>query len=179
MLKEAGAAFVLLGHSERRHVFGETDALIHRKVIRALQDDIQPILCIGETAQQRDGKRTEEVLKHQLLTALDAVPKEDALKLMIAYEPVWAIGTGKTPTPKHIQEAHAFCRECLTEAFGKKEAALIPILYGGSVKPSNAADITAEKDVDGLLVGGASLEAETLAEIIHNIAAHKQPKEKQ
>lgn len=174
MLKEAGAAFVLLGHSERRHLFGETHALIHRKVLRALQDDIQPVLCIGETAKERDAQKTEEVLKEQLMTALNTVPKEDVEKVMIAYEPVWAIGTGKTPTPKHIQEAHAFCRGCLAEMFGKKHAALISILYGGSVKPSNAAEITAEKDVDGLLVGGASLEAETLAEIIHNISTHKE-----
>lgn len=169
MLKEAGAGFVIIGHSERRHIFGETDAFIHRKVLRALQDDIQPILCVGETAKQRDDGKTEEVLKEQILTALDGVPKEDSERLIIAYEPVWAIGTGKTATSKHIQEAHAFCRECLAQIFGKKKAEDIPILYGGSVKPENAEDITAEKDVDGVLVGGASLNPETLAEIIHNI----------
>ncbi|HSX10153.1 MAG TPA: triose-phosphate isomerase [Chlamydiales bacterium] len=176
MLKEAGAAFVLLGHSERRHVFGETDALIHRKVLRALQDDLQPVLCIGETAKERDAGKTEEVIERQLLSALDGVPKEDAQSLMIAYEPVWAIGTGKTPTPKHIQQAHAFCRKCLEDVVGKKKAGSIPILYGGSVKPENAAEIASEKDVDGLLVGGASLDPETLAEIIHNISGKPAPK---
>jgi triosephosphate isomerase len=170
MLKEAGAAFVLLGHSERRHVFGETDAFVHRKVLRALQDDIQPVLCIGETAKQRSAGKTEEVLRDQLVTALEGVPKEDAEKVLIAYEPVWAIGTGKTATSKHIQEAHAFCRECLAEIFGKKKAAEIAILYGGSVKPENVAEIVAEKDVDGVLVGGAALSAESLSEIIQNMS---------
>lgn len=170
MLKEAGAAFVILGHSERRHAFGETDEFIHRKVLRALQDDIQPILCIGETAKQRNAKKTEEVIREQLFIALDGVPKEEVENIIIAYEPVWAIGTGKTATPKHIQEAHAFCRDCLAEVFGKTHAKKIPILYGGSVKPENASEITAEKDVDGVLVGGASLDPETFAEIIQNIA---------
>lgn len=180
MLKEAGAAFVILGHSERRHVFGETNAFIHRKVLRALQDDIQPILCVGETAKEREGGKTEKVLKEQLLSALDGVPKEDAEHLIVAYEPVWAIGSGKTPTPKQIQEAHAFCRECLAEVFGKKKAEDIPILYGGSVKPDNAGEIGEEKDVNGVLVGGASLDSQTLVEIIHNMsgkpAAVKKPR---
>lgn len=176
MLKEAGAAFVILGHSERRHVFGETNAFIHRKVLRALQDNIQPILCIGETVKERDAGKTEEVLEEQLLSALDGVPKEDVENLIIAYEPVWAIGTGRTPTPKHIQEAHAFCRECLADVFGKKKAADLPILYGGSVKPENVAEIVGEKDVDGVLVGGASLNPEMLSEIIHNMAGKPVPK---
>lgn len=177
MLKEAGAAFVILGHSERRHVFGETNALIHRKVLRALQDDIQPILCVGETIKERDGGKTEKVIQEQLFTALDGVPKESATQLIIAYEPVWAIGTGKTATPKLIQEAHAFCRECLAELFGKKVADTIPILYGGSVKPDNSAEIGEQKDVNGVLVGGASLNPKTLAEIVENIqGGHPSPK---
>ena len=170
MLKEAGASFVIIGHSERRHVFGETNEFIHRKVLRALQDDIQPILCIGETAKERNADKTEEVIREQLFTALDGVPKEEVENIIIAYEPVWAIGTGKTATVKHIQEAHAYCRDCLAEVFGKTQAKKIPILYGGSVKPENAAEIAAEKDVDGVLVGGASLDSKTLAEIIQNIA---------
>lgn len=178
MLKEAGASFVLLGHSERRAVFGEDDAFIHKKVLRALQDDIQPILCIGETADHHGKGKTQEVLEEQLLSALEGVPKEDAEKVIVAYEPVWAIGSGKTPTAKQIQEVHAFCRECLVEAFGKKVAGMIPILYGGSVKPENAAEIAAEKDVDGVLVGGASLDAKTLAEIIHNIGGAPAPKKR-
>lgn len=169
MLKEAGALFVLLGHSERRIAFGEDDAFIRKKVLRALQDDIQPILCIGETAQHHGKGKTGDVLKEQLFTALEGVPKEDAAKVIIAYEPVWAIGTGKTPTAKEIQGAHAFCRKCLEELFGKKVAGSIPILYGGSVKPDNAAEIGAEKDVDGVLVGGASLDAKTFGDIIHHI----------
>lgn len=169
MLKEAGASFVLLGHSERRTVFGEDDAFIHKKVLRALQDDIQPILCIGETAEHHGKGKTQEILREQLLSALKEVPKEEAEKVILAYEPVWAIGSGKTPTSKQIQEVHAFCRECLVESFGKKLAILIPILYGGSVKPDNVAEIASEKDVDGVLVGGASLDPHTFANIIHNI----------
>ncbi len=172
MLKEAGAAFVLLGHSERRHLFGESDALIHRKVVRALQDDIQPILCIGETK----AGQMEKVLREQLLSALEGVPKEDAQRLIVAYEPVWAIGTGQTATPKQIQHAHAFCRDFLIETFGKKIGGAIPILYGGSVKPSNIAEIAAEKDVDGVLVGGASLDPEAFAQIIANIQSQPAPK---
>lgn len=169
MLKEAGASFVLLGHSERRHIFGESDAFIHRKVIRALQDELQPILCVGETAKERDAGKTEEVLKSQLSKALEGVSPEDAKGVIIAYEPVWAIGTGKSATPQHIQEAHNFCRASLSEQFGKKIAATMPILYGGSVKAENVAQITEQDDVDGVLVGGASLDAKTFAEIINNL----------
>lgn len=175
MLKEAGAAFVLLGHSERRHVFGETEALIRRKVLRALQDDIQPILCIGETAKERSDGKTEAVIRKQLVSALDGVPKEDMENLVIAYEPVWAIGSGKLPSSKQIQELHAFVRACLEELAGKKKAGAIPILYGGSVKAENAADIVEGKDVDGLLVGGASLDPATLAAIVHNISGGEAP----
>lgn len=178
MLKEAGASFVLLGHSERRTEFGEDDAFIRKKVLRALQDDIQPILCVGETANHHGKGKTAEVLKEQLFTALEGIPKEDAAKVVIAYEPVWAIGSGKTPTAKDIQTTHAFCRECLEELFGKKVAGTIPILYGGSVKPENAAEIGAEKDVDGVLVGGASLDPKTFAEIIHNIGGAPAPKKR-
>ena len=178
MLKEAGAAFVLLGHSERRAMFGEEDAFIHKKVLRALQDDLSPILCIGETAEHHGKGKTQEVLQDQLFTALEGVPNEDMARVIIAYEPVWAIGTGKTPTPKQIQDVHAFCRECLAEAFGKKTAATVPILYGGSVKAENVAEIVAERDVNGVLVGGASLDPKTLAEIIHNIGGVPVPKKR-
>jgi len=176
MLKEAGASFVLLGHSERRHVFAEDNDLIHRKVIRALQDDIQPILCIGETLDQYNEGQTEKVIKEQLESALEGVPKEEAQKILIAYEPVWAIGTGKTPTAEQIQDVHAFCKSCLAELYGKKVAELIPVLYGGSVKPANVAEFTAGKDVAGVLVGGASLDPETFSTIINNIAAGSAPK---
>lgn len=176
MLKEAGASFVLIGHSERRHIFGETDELIHRKVLRALQDDIQPIICVGETAQERMEKKTNSVLKAQLVSAIEGVTAEEGSKLMIAYEPVWAIGTGKTATAAEIEEAHSFCRECLQDAFGKKMGKSISILYGGSVKPASVAQIVAEKNVDGVLVGGASLDPEVFAEIIHAMEGAVPPK---
>lgn len=175
MLKEAGAAFVLLGHSERRTIFKEDDAFIQKKVLRALQDDIQPILCIGETADHHGKGKTQEVLQEQLFVALEGVPKEEAGKMLIAYEPVWAIGSGQTPTPKQIQETHAFIRDCLAELFGKKIAETIPILYGGSVKVENVAEIVAEKDVDGVLVGGASLDPNTLAKIVHQLSGTEPP----
>ncbi len=166
MLKEAGASFVLLGHSERRHLFHESDDLIHRKVLRALQDDLVPILCVGETAlEHREGK-TEEVLKRQMESALAEIPKEIACELILAYEPIWAIGTGESATPKHAEKAHAFCRECLSEIFGKRKAAQISILYGGSVKPENAKEFVSQRNIDGVLVGGASLSPETFAAII-------------
>jgi triosephosphate isomerase len=165
MLKEAGAAFVLLGHSERRHVFGETNAFIHRKVLRALADDIEPILCIGETLQEREAGQTEEVLKRQIETALDGVAATDAGRLILAYEPVWAIGTGQTATPQIAQEAHAYCRTILESLFGKRKAAAISILYGGSVKHDNASHLIAQKDIDGVLIGGASLDPHHFATI--------------
>jgi triosephosphate isomerase len=168
MLKEAGASFVLIGHSERRQIFGETDALIHRKLIRALQDDILPVLCVGETLEQHEAGETKEVLKRQIASALVDVPKENAGDLILAYEPVWAIGTGKTATPKQAQEAHAICREYLAEIYGKRKAGQISILYGGSVKPDNAKELLSQKDIDGVLVGGASLDVENLADIIQH-----------
>lgn len=170
MLKEAGATFVLLGHSERRGIFKEDDALIHKKLLRALQDDIQPILCIGETLDHHGKGKTQEVLEEQLEIALENIPSEEAVKIMIAYEPVWAIGSGKTPTAAQIQETHAFIRSLLCDFFGKRAGGKISILYGGSVKPDNAAEIGAEEDVDGVLVGGASLDPRTLASIIRNLS---------
>jgi triosephosphate isomerase (TIM) len=176
MLKEAGAAFVLLGHSERRLVFGETDAFIRRKVLRALQDDLQPVLCIGETQQERSANQTEEVLRRQLLSALEEVPKEEAGRLIIAYEPVWAIGTGKAATSKDIEHAHSFCRSLLEELFGKRKGGTIPILYGGSVKLENIAELIQQKEIDGVLVGGASLEPEIFIQIIHHVIQTPQRK---
>jgi triosephosphate isomerase len=173
MLKEAGAAFVILGHSERRHVFGETNALVHRKVLRALQDDLQPILCVGETLKERGAGKTEAVLKEQIFSGLDGVPREEAHKVILAYEPVWAIGTGKTATSKLIEEAHGLIRECLAELFGKKKAEEIAVLYGGSVKPENAEEIGSLKNVDGVLVGGASLDPNQFAEIVRNLSSQK------
>lgn len=165
MLKEAGAAFAILGHSERRTLFNETNETIHKKVVRALQDDLRPVLCIGETLQEREAGKTEEVLKEQLLSAIQGVPKEDAEKMIVAYEPIWAIGTGKTATPDIAQEVHAYIRSLLDELFGKRASNKIPILYGGSVKPDRAFLLMQEADIDGVLVGGASLDPKTFAAI--------------
>jgi triosephosphate isomerase len=175
MLKEAGAVFVILGHSERRTVFGESDAFIHKKVVRALQDDLIPVLCVGETLKEREADRTEEVLERQIIAALEGIPHEDSVHIMLAYEPVWAIGTGKTATPKMVQEVHSFCRKCLTKLFGKK-AAVISILYGGSVNPDNVKQLIMQKDVDGVLVGGASLNPDKLAEIAMQCTTSKKEK---
>ncbi len=169
MLKEAGASFVLLGHSERRQSFGETNALIHRKIIRAFQDDIQPVLCVGETLQERESGKMEDVLREQLTVALEGVPKEEAFRLIIAYEPVWAIGTNRAATPQMAEEAHAFCRLVLSDLFGKKVSSLISIVYGGSVKVENAAHLARQKNVDGVLVGGASLDPRAFAQIAHSL----------
>lgn len=176
MLREAGASFVLLGHSERRVLFHETDEMIRQKVLRALQDDIQPVLCIGENLQEHEAKRMEEVLKSQLSSCLRGVPKEDASRLIIAYEPVWAIGTGKIPKEGQIEKAHTHIRKLLEGLFGKAKALKIPILYGGSVKGENASKIASEKNVDGVLVGGASLKPEVFAEIVCHIARKSAPK---
>lgn len=179
MLKEAGADFVILGHSERRHVFGESDAFIHRKVMRALQDDLVPILCVGETEKERKNGKMEEVLQRQIESAFHQIPKEAAEKVILAYEPVWAIGTGQTATPKQAQEAHAFCRAILSEIVGKRKADSMAILYGGSVKSANAGELAAEKDIDGVLVGGASLDPKTFAEIVLNTAKKTKAVEKE
>lgn len=166
MLKEAGALFVLLGHSERRQYFNETDQALQKKVQRALKSDLQPILCVGESLEERDGSRTEEVLKRQIETALEGLSKEAVGALILAYEPVWAIGTGKAATSEMIEKAHLICRETLEGLFGKASAKKIPILYGGSVKAQNTREITSCKNVDGVLVGGASLDPDTFTEII-------------
>lgn len=166
MLKDAGAKFVILGHSERRQIFQESNAFIRTKVDKALEEDIVPILCVGETLTERE-EGHEEVLREQILQCLENVSKKDSDKIILAYEPVWAIGTGKTATPKIAQETHQFCRECLIELFGKMKAQKVPILYGGSVKPDNAANLMKQKDVNGALVGGASLNPKSFSEIVN------------
>jgi triosephosphate isomerase len=167
MLKEAGAFFVLLGHSERRLRFGETDEMIHAKVALAISDEIRPILCIGETEGQNKRGETEAVLKKQLVGALSKIPEAGASLLMIAYEPVWAIGTGNIPDPQEVEKIHRFIRSILVDLFGKKQGGSVPLLYGGSVNAENARSFTQEKHIDGLLVGGASLNPETFSLIIH------------
>ncbi len=168
MLIDAGASFVILGHSERRLIFKETDEWINKKVCRALKENLLPILCIGETLAERGEKKTFEVLKNQLEKALSQVTEEQASKLIIAYEPVWAIGTGKTATSEMANEAHAFIRKCLSEIF--KSAAVsekISIIYGGSVKPENIKALMKMNEIDGVLVGGASLDVEGFTKIIN------------
>jgi triosephosphate isomerase (TIM) len=157
MLKEAGATFVLLGHSERRSHFGETDPKIHQKVLRALEVGLTPVLCVGETLAEREAGRTEEVLERQLKVALEGIRGD----LMVAYEPVWAIGTGRSATPQMASEVHAFCRAHV----GKK----VPILYGGSVKEDNIAELISESEIDGVLVGNASLNSEKFSQMIKKV----------
>jgi triosephosphate isomerase (TIM) len=165
MLKDAGAKFVLLGHSERRTIFKETDEFINRKIKRASEIGLLSVLCVGETNEEREGEKTREVLKQQLSKCLEGVKYEKG-KLMVAYEPVWAIGTGKAATNTIAEEAHAFIRGVLRELYGEEVANGMPILYGGSVNASNAATFLKEPDVDGLLIGSASLGAESFAKIL-------------
>ena len=165
MLREVGADRVLVGHSERRHVFKEPEEWMSRKLRAALDIDLQPIFCIGEKLEERKSKRTDRVLKKQLESGFAHVKPEDAHRISIAYEPVWAIGTGETATLEQVDLAHATIRKWLTSKVGE-EAETVRILYGGSVKPDNAKDIMALESVDGLLVGGASLQAETFLPII-------------
>lgn len=166
MLLDVGSQFVILGHSERRHIFNESNSFINKKVKKALAVSLQPILCIGETEAQRQTGDTENVLQEQLEVCLEGI--EDPANLVLAYEPVWAIGTGKTAKAEDAENAHQFCRKIIEKLFGKKVASKISILYGGSVKPENAAELMAQSQVDGLLVGGASLSPETFSEIIKN-----------
>ncbi len=166
MLNELGARWVILGHSERRHIFGEQDDVISKKVTSAIRHGIGPILCIGETLEQREAGNTFSVLRNQVDSGLADVSPDDIVKVVLAYEPVWAIGTGKTASPEQAQEAHAFVRGLLASKYGSAVAEQIRILYGGSVKPSNASELLAKPDVDGALVGGAALEPDSFAGIV-------------
>lgn len=157
-LKDCGASFVIIGHSERRAIFGETHELLNSKTKLALEQDMTVIFCIGETLEQREQGITNQVLEEQLLKGLKDITVSQAKNIIIAYEPVWAIGTGKTATPQQAQDAHAFCRSVLKEKL-KFDAEQTIILYGGSVKPSNVAELVKRPDIDGGLVGGASLKA--------------------
>jgi triosephosphate isomerase (TIM) len=165
MLIDAGATGVLLGHSERRALFGESDEAIARKLAAALASGLEPVLCIGESEAERDGGATESRLGTQLEGGLAGLGASQVLQVTIAYEPVWAIGTGRTATPEMAQETHAFIRSALAVRHGEECAAALRILYGGSVKPDNAAALLAQPDVDGALVGGASLDAQSFAAI--------------
>ena len=161
---DAGASFVLVGHSERRHVFGETDADVARKCAKAVEHGLVPVLCVGEKIEQREHGETEQVVLHQLRAGLSALPRDAVLGAIVAYEPVWAIGTGRTATPDDAAAVHRVIRAALIELAGAS-ASEIPILYGGSVTPANANALLAADEVDGVLVGGASLDPSGWASI--------------
>jgi triosephosphate isomerase len=166
MLRGIFVTHVILGHSERRAYFAETDAFINLKVLAALKNQLKPILCVGETLAEREAGATLKVVQTQLEAGLAGVNKDQASSVVIAYEPVWAIGTGKVATTDQAQEVHAFIRGLLTKIFGEAIAQKVRILYGGSMKPSNAPELLAQKDIDGGLIGGASLEARSFVELI-------------
>ncbi len=166
MLIAAGATHVLIGHSERRQYFGETDELVNKKLLTALRNKLIPIVCVGEHLEQRDNGETETVLRRQTSRALENIDAAKAAPIVIAYEPVWAIGTGKTATPEIAAEAHAIIRHEVAQLLGKPTSEAMRILYGGSVKPDNASQLCSQPDIDGALVGGASLDPASFAKIV-------------
>ena len=168
MLKSFGVTHVILGHSERRHIFGEGDALINRKVLAAIRHRLFPILCVGETQEEHDHGRTLEVVLRQLQNGFADVGPGNAENVAIAYEPVWAIGTGRTATPEQAERVHGAIREALREHVGNKQADLVRILYGGSVTAENVDSLVSKPNIDGALVGGASLKADSFARIIRS-----------
>jgi triosephosphate isomerase len=173
MLRSLFATHVILGHSERRQFFGETDASVNKKVLAALKNQLRPILCVGESLAERESGSTLKVVQTQTEAALEGVSKELAPSVVIAYEPVWAIGTGKVATTEQAQEVHAYIRGLLTKLFTEPVAQKVRILYGGSMKPANAPELLAQKDIDGGLIGGASLEARSFVELVNAAAAVK------
>lgn len=165
-LKAIGCDYVILGHSERRNIFKESDDLINKKLKKALSVELSPIVCIGEKLEEREAGKTKEIIQNQMNKTFKDLSKEEILKTIIAYEPIWAIGTGKTATPEQAEEIHSFIREVLTNKYDIKTADLVRIQYGGSIKPTNAEEIFQQENIDGGLVGGASLQADSLFEII-------------
>ncbi|HAR64705.1 MAG TPA: triose-phosphate isomerase [Lentisphaeria bacterium] len=168
MLKDAGATYAIIGHSERRQYFGETDQTVSQRLRATLDGGLKPIVCIGETLEQREADETNTVLATQLDGGLAGLSADEVANLVLAYEPVWAIGTGKTASPQQAQDTHAFIRSHVAASFGDAAAAGVRIQYGGSVKPGNAAELMGQPDIDGALVGGASLKAADFSEILHN-----------
>jgi triosephosphate isomerase len=166
MLKDIGCGMAIIGHSERRQYFGETDASVNRRVHAVLESTLNPIVCIGETLAERESGKHHSVVAQQLAGGLDGLTRQSLLRIILAYEPVWAIGTGRTASPETAQEMHRLIRDWLSEKFGE-EAQEIRILYGGSVKPDNIDALMLQPDIDGALVGGACLEAESFLRIIH------------
>ncbi len=167
MLAESGCAYVIVGHSERRQYFGETDESVQRKTKAALEAKLTPIVCVGELLAEREGNQTEAVLKRQFDGALTALTPAEFSRILIAYEPVWAIGTGRTATPEIAAEAHRFIRGLAAAQFTHEQGSALRILYGGSVKPDNIKGLMAQAEIDGALVGGASLDAKSFAEIVN------------
>lgn len=171
MLVDAGAKFVILGHSERRRLFGETDAFIHKKVMRAIRSHLDVILCVGESLEAHESGKTQDVIEHQVNEALAGLSVEQLKHVTIAYEPVWAVGSGQPATPEKIEEVHLFLRGLMVQKMGEEAANQMYLLYGGSVQPRNAGQFLAEHQVDGLLIGGASLSPRLFGEIIHSAPA--------
>lgn len=168
MLLDIGVKYAIIGHSERRQYHGETDALVNAKAKKALSSGVLPIVCIGETLEERESGKMSSVITTQTKGSLAGLTAEEIVKTTIAYEPVWAIGTGKTASPAQAQEVHALIRKLLTEAYGAEVAEKVIIQYGGSVKPDNSNELMNQKDIDGALVGGASLEVEVFYNLIAN-----------
>lgn len=166
MLADAGCAFVIIGHSERRQYFGETDDTVNKRTKAALAAGLTPIVCVGETLSEREANRAFEVIERQMKGGLANLSVEESAKIVIAYEPVWAIGTGKTASPEQAEEVHRFIREKFSTLYGPSAAAGLRILYGGSVKPDNVKSLMSQPDIDGALVGGASLKAEDFTRIV-------------
>lgn len=166
MLKEVGCSYVIVGHSERRHVFGESNDLVNLRLKNGLKNDLKVILCVGETLDQREANETNEIIVDQIQIGLKEVTAEDMDSIVIAYEPVWAIGTGKTASPEQAQEVHAMIRQLLTDIFDSEVSSKVRILYGGSVKPDNATELLNKEDIDGALVGGAALDADSFSRIV-------------
>jgi triosephosphate isomerase (TIM) len=173
MLRAIFTTHVILGHSERRTLFGETDELVNKKVLSALKNQLRPIFCVGETLAEREGGSTLKVVQTQVERGLEGVSKELAANVVVAYEPVWAIGTGKVATTEQAQEVHAFIRGLLGKLFTDAVGQKVRILYGGSMKPANAPELLAQKDIDGGLIGGASLESRSFVELVTAAAAIK------
>jgi triosephosphate isomerase len=167
MIVDAGCKSVIIGHSERRQFFGETDESVNRKVKAALESKLTPIVCVGESLAQRESHLTHSILKRQFEGGLDALTDGDFSRILLAYEPVWAIGTGKTATPEMASDVHRYLRELAATHFSPEQASAIRILYGGSVKPDNIKGLMAEGEIDGALVGGASLDAKSFAAIVN------------
>jgi len=166
MLKSVGCTYVIIGHSERRTYFGETDETVNKRVLAALSEGLKPIVCVGETLEERESGKAFDVIKRQITGGLANLSVEQMASVVIAYEPVWAIGTGKTATPAQAQEVHAFIRKLLNDLFGQTTAEATRIQYGGSVKPDNVTELMSQPDIDGALVGGASLKVDSFEKII-------------